>query len=234
MVLAAGYGKRLQPLTNHTPKPLVPVAGRPMIEYALEKLIAYGIEEVVINVSYLKEPLLDYLAKFSRLKISVSEEPEPLETGGGIYKALPLLGPDPFFTINSDIIWTDASVPALERLNAAWDETWMDVLLLAQSRSRAVGHDKGEDHLFIKPENTLGWSDAAAPYIMAGLAILHPGIFRTATAGKFSVKAQWLAALAEKRLYCVPHDGEWFQAGTVEDLKRTEEILSKRSLRGDP
>lgn len=227
MVLAAGYGTRLKPLTDHTPKPLVPVAGKPMIEYALEKLLAYGIEEVVINVSYLKERLMEYLSGFHRLKVKLSEEPEPLETGGGLYKALPLLGPEPFFTINSDIIWTDADESALERLNRTWDESRMDVLLLAQSKAAAVGHDKGEDHLFIKPENTICWNDSDAPYIIAGLGIIHPRIFSGAPGGKFSVKVQWLQALQQGRLFCLPHHGRWFQAGTVADLKRTEELLLK-------
>lgn len=225
MVLAAGYGLRLKPLTDHTPKPLVPVAGKPMIEYALEKLIAYGIEEVVINVSYLKEPLLKYLTAFTRLKVSISEEPEPLETGGGLSQALPLLGDEPFFTINSDIIWADDQESALQRLSGTWDASRMDVLLLAQSRSHAIGYDKGEDHLFVKPENTLDWNEAEAPYIIAGLGIIHPRIFSHAPAGKFSVKVLWLEALKNGRLFCLPHCGKWYQAGTITDLKRTEELL---------
>ncbi len=230
MVLAAGYGTRLKPLTDHTPKPLVPVAGKPMIEYALEKLIAYGIEEVVINVSYLREPLMRYLAGFKRLKVSLSEEPEPLETGGGLRQALPLLGDDPFFTINSDIIWIDEGSGALERLNETWDESRMDVLLLAQSKATAIGHDKGEDHLFIKPENTLGWNAAEVPYIIAGLGVIHPRIFASAPAGKFSVKVLWLEALQNGRLFCLPHRGRWFQTGTLADLKRTEKIIQDCDL----
>jgi len=230
MVLAAGLGTRLKPITDHTPKPLVSVAGKPMIEYALEKLLAYGIEEVVINVSYLKEPLMDYLSGFKRLKVKLSEEPEPLETGGGLFKALPLLGSEPFFTINSDIIWTDSGESALERLNRTWDESRMDVLLLAQSKANAVGHDKGEDHLFVKPETTIGWNDAEAPYIIAGIAIIHPRLFASAPGGKFSVKIQWLEALQKNRLFCLPHRGRWFQTGTVTDLRRTEELLGTGSF----
>jgi MurNAc alpha-1-phosphate uridylyltransferase len=228
MVLAAGYGSRLRPLTDHAPKPLVPVAGKPMIAYALEKLLAYGIEEVVINVSYLKEPLMAYLDGFKQLKVTLSEEPEPLETGGGLFKALPLLGSEPFFTINSDIIWLDAAneLPALDRLNRAWDESKMDVLLLEQSKARAVGHDKGEDHLFIKAENTIGWSDNDAPYIIAGLGIIHPRVFATAPGGKFSVKVLWLEAMAKNRLVCLPHTGKWYQAGTITDLQTTELALA--------
>ena len=235
MLLAAGYGTRLKPLTDHTPKPLVPVAGRPMIDYALDKLRAYGIEEVVINVSYLKDQLTDYFAaqggapasgpaslknhplhagsetsapisrKFP--SVTISEEAEPLETGGGLKKAEPFLGDEPVFAINSDILWTDEGETALNRLTQHWDSDKMDFLLLAQSKARAIGHDKGEDHLFIKPENTLDWNAADAPYIISGIGIFHPRVLRNAPAGKFSVKVLWLQALAQNQLFCLPHHG---------------------------
>ncbi|HEX7569400.1 MAG TPA: nucleotidyltransferase family protein [Verrucomicrobiae bacterium] len=279
MLLAAGYGTRLKPLTDHTPKPLVPVAGRPMIEYALDKLRAYGIEEVVINVSHLKQQLTDYFAtqkksaandvtassedapgtgptswssRFSgpsdKLKlelqpdhraetvlgapvlqkfpsVQISEEAEPLETGGGLKKAAPFLGDEPVFAINSDILWTDEGDTALNRLTQHWDDAKMDFLLLAQSKAKAVGHDKGEDHLFIKPENTFGWNATDAPYIISGIGIFHPRVLRDAPAGKFSVKVLWLRALTQNRLFCLPHHGRWFQTGTLDDIRKTEESL---------
>lgn len=233
MVLAAGYGMRLRPLTEHTPKPLVPVAGRPMIEYALEKLRAQGIERLVINVSHLKAQLLDYFAAQSATvgdlfpSVDISEEAEPLETGGGLKQAAPLLGNEPCFTINSDILWTDEGQTALSRLARHWDGERMDFLLLAQSKARAVGHDRGEDHLFILPENTLEWSASDAPYIIAGVGIMHPRVLAEAPEGKFSVKLLWRRALEQNRLFCLPHQGRWFQAGTIADLRRTEEALLK-------
>ncbi len=272
MLLAAGYGTRLKPLTDHTPKPLVPVAGRPMIEYALDKLRAYGIEEVVINVSYLKDQLTDYFAaqggtpasgpaswssRFSvpsdKLKlelqpghhadpgpvspvlqrfpsVQISEEAEPLETGGGLKKAEPFLGDEPVFVINSDILWTDAGETALNRLTQHWNSAKMDFLLLAQSKAKAIGHDKGEDHLFIKPDNTLDWNAADAPYIISGIGIFHPRVLRDAPAGKFSVKVLWLQALAQNRLFCLPHHGRWFQTGTIDDIRRTELELGRLKL----
>ena len=226
MVLAAGYGTRLKPLTDRVPKPLVPVAGRPMIDYALEKLQAYGVREIVINVSHLKEQLVAHLAARKNLTIKISEEAEPLETGGGLKKAQPLLGDEPVFVINSDIIWTDDGETALARLARHWDDAKMDFLLLAQSKSNAVGHDKGEDHLFIKPENTIGWDDRDAPYIIAGIGIFHPRVLRDAPDGKFSVKILWHQALAQNRLFCLPHHGRWFQTGTIEDIRKTEEQLA--------
>ncbi|MGB7769533.1 MAG: nucleotidyltransferase family protein [Verrucomicrobiia bacterium] len=225
MVLAAGYGTRLKPLTDRVPKPLVPVAGKPMIQYALDKLQAYGIEEVVINVSHLKEQLIAWLAGFKNLTAKISEEPEPLETGGGLKKALPLLGNEPVFTINSDIIWLDEGESALDRLTRHWDDAKMDVLLLTQSKARAIGYDKGEDHLFVKRENTFDWNAGEAPHIIAGIGILHPRILLNAPDGKFSVKVLWRQALAQNRLFCLPHHGPWFQTGTLEDIKKAEEQL---------
>jgi len=228
MLLAAGYGTRLKPLTDHTPKPLVPVAGRPMIEYALDKLRAYGIEEVVINVSHLKAQLMDYFEAEKNLRIAISEETEPLETGGGLKNASPFLGDEPVFAINSDILWTDEGDTALNRLTRQWEDAKMDFLLLAQSKAKAVGHDKGEDHLFIKPENTTGWNATDAPYIISGIGIFHPRVLRDAPEGKFSAKVLWLRAMAQNRLFCLPHHGCWFQTGTLADIQKTEARLNHR------
>jgi len=225
MVLAAGYGTRLKPLTDRIPKPLIPVAGKPMIEYALDRLRAYGIGEVVINVSHLKDQLTAYTANCQGLTINISEEPEPLETGGGLKKALPLLGHEPVFAINSDIIWTDEGEGALERLNRHWDDVKMDFLLLIQSKAKAIGHDKGEDHLFIKRDNTFGWNESDAPYIIAGIGVLHPRILINVPNGKFTVKILWHEALKQNRLFCLPHRGHWFQTGTVADIKIAENKL---------
>ena len=225
MVLAAGYGTRLKPLTDRMPKSLVPVAGKPMIEYALDKLRVYGIQEIIINVSHLKEQLISYLSACNDLTIKISEEPEPLETGGGLKKSLPLLGYDPFFTINSDILWTDEQESALDRLTSYWDDAKMDFLLLAQPKAKAIGHDKGEDHLFIKRDNTIDWNEHEAPYIIAGIGILHPRVLVNAPDGKFTVKILWREALKQNRLACLPHHGQWFQTGTIQDIKTAEKHL---------
>ena len=225
MVLAAGYGTRLKPLTDRLPKPLVPVAGKPMIQHALEKLQDYGVEEVIINVSHLKAQLTAWLAGFKKLTVKISEESEPLETGGGLKKALPWLGHEAVFVVNSDIIWTDEGESALERLANHWHDAKMDFLLLVQPKSKAIGYDKGEDHLFIKPGNTIGWSEKEAPYIIAGLGIFHPRVLRDAPDGKFSVKILWHQVLAQNRLFCLPHLGRWFQTGTLDDIRKAGELL---------
>jgi N-acetyl-alpha-D-muramate 1-phosphate uridylyltransferase len=225
MVLAAGYGTRLKPLTDRTPKPLVPVAGKPMIEYALDQLREYGVREVIVNVSHLKEQVTAYLSTYPGLVFKISDEAEPLETGGGLKKALPFLGPDPFFAINSDIIWIDEGESALARLARSWDESKMDILLLTQPKAKAVGHDKGEDHLFARPDNTFEWNPPDAPYIVAGLAVVPPRVFADSPEGKFSVKKLWLRALAQNRLFCVPHRGQWFQTGTAADIANAAALL---------
>ena len=230
MLLAAGYGTRLQPLTDHTPKPLVPVAGRPMMDYALDKLRDYGIERLVINVSHLKDQLTAHLAGLKDFRATISEEAEPLETGGGLKKAAPFLGDEPVFAINSDILWSDDGATALNRLAEHWDDDKMDFLLLAQPKAKAVGHDKGEDHLFIQPENTLGWNAADAPYIIAGIGIFHPRVLRDAPDGKFSVKVLWRRAMTQHRLFCLPHHGRWFQTGTLADIRQTEAELQRHGL----
>jgi MurNAc alpha-1-phosphate uridylyltransferase len=225
-----------------------------MIEYALDKLRAYGVEKIVINVSHLKEQLVDYFAtqigapnsdsarsetpsvhaesEFGapqrRLpSVQISEESEPLETGGGLKKTAPFLGDEPVFVINSDILWSDEGKTALNRLAQTWDDAKMDFLLLAQSKAAAVGYDQGEDHLFIKPENTFGWNAADAPYLIAGVGIFHPRVLRAAPDGKFSVKVLWLQALAQNRFFCLPHQGRWFQTGTPDDIRKTEAELKK-------
>ena len=225
MVLAAGYGTRLKPLTDRMPKPLVPVLGKPMIDYSLDRLREFGIEEVVINVSHLKEQLSAHLAGCRDLAIRLSDETEPLETGGGLKKALPLLGSEAFFYINSDIIWLDEGETALDRLARHWDDAKMDFLLLAQPRAKAIGYDKGEDHLFVRRDNTIEWNDHEAPYMIASVGIIHPRVFAGVAEEKFSVKKLWLQALSQNRLFCLPHHGRWFQTGTLTDIEKAERLL---------
>ncbi len=226
MILAAGYGTRMRPLTERLPKPLVPIAGKPMIAHALEHLRAAGVREVVVNVSHLKAPLVEYLRSYPGLHCLISEEDEPLETGGGLRHALPLLGDRPIFVINSDVLWIDRGEPALQRLMRHWDEARMDWLFLVQSKARALGYDRGEDHLFITRENTIEWADEEAPYIIASVYVMHPRVLAGIAPGKFSAKVLWRQAMERQRLWCLPHTGLWCQAGTLADLPRAEALLA--------
>ena len=224
MVLAAGLGLRMRPITLTTPKPLVSVAGRTMLDRALDHLAVAGVQEMVVNTHWLAHCVKEHLA--DRSDISLSHEEVLLETGGGVAKALPLLGHDPFYVVNSDIIWTDGGTPALARLARAWVDRDMDALLLLQPTGSAVGYE-GKGDFFINGNDTLrrrGDADSA-PLLFSGVQILHPRLFEGCPSGKFSLNVLYDRALAENRLYGLVHDGGWYHVGTPEALPQVEALL---------
>jgi MurNAc alpha-1-phosphate uridylyltransferase len=229
MVLAAGLGLRMRPITLHTPKPLVAVAGRTMLDRALDHLTAAGITRLVVNTHWLPDRIASHLA--GRSDITLSPEPELLETGGGVARALPLLGDQPFFVVNSDILWTDGASPALARLAAAWDEDRMDALLLLVPTARAVGYD-GDGDFFVDAAGVprRRRPREVAPTLFSGVQILSPRLFAEAPSGKFSLNVLYDRALEEGRLFGLVHDGRWFHVGTPEALPEVEAAL----LRQDP
>lgn len=224
MVLAAGLGLRLRPITLATPKPLVAVAGRTMLDRALDHLVRAGVEDMVVNTHWLADRVKEHLA--DRSDIALSHEDELLETGGGVAKALPLLGHEPFYVVNSDIIWTDGAIPALTRLAQAWREQDMDALLLLQSTGTAVGY-QGKGDFFINaadiPRRRV--DPEVAPLLFSGIQILHPRLFQGCPAGAFSLNLLYDRALAEHRLFGLVHDGGWFHVGTPEALPEVEARL---------
>jgi MurNAc alpha-1-phosphate uridylyltransferase len=225
MVLAAGLGLRLRPITLTTPKPLVEVAGRSMLDRALDHLAAAGVDEIVVNTHWLGERIAAHLA--GRPGITLSPEADLLETGGGVARALPLLGAQRFFVVNADIVWTDGAVPALARLQQAWDEAAMDALLLLLPRERAVGYDGRGDFLIGADGRPSRRGEAAsAPLLFTGVQILHPRLFAGAPAGRFSLNLLYDRALAEGRLGAIVHDGGWFHVGTPEALPEVEALVS--------
>jgi MurNAc alpha-1-phosphate uridylyltransferase len=227
MVLAAGLGLRMRPITLATPKPLVEVAGRSMLDRALDHLTAAGVEEMVVNTHWLAGRIEAHLA--GRPGIALSHEEDLLETGGGVAKALPLLGGDPFYVVNSDIIWTDGGHPALSRLREAWRDETMDALLLLVPVGRAVGYGgRGDFHLDeatgiprrrIDPE--------ISPLLFSGVQILHPRLFEDCPAGKFSLNVLYDRALARGRLAALVHDGRWYHVGTPEALPEVSALLER-------
>lgn len=224
MVLAAGLGLRMRPITLSTPKPLVSVAGRTMLDRALDHLAVAGVQEMVVNTHWLAERITEHLA--DRSDISLSHEDELLETGGGVAKALPLLGHDPFYVVNSDIIWTDGETPALARLATAWREQDMDALLLLQPTATAVGYE-GKGDFFINGADVprRRGEAATAPLLFSGVQILHPRLFEGCPSGKFSLNVLYDRALAEGRLFGLVHDGRWFHVGTPAALPEVEALL---------
>ncbi|MGE5504015.1 MAG: nucleotidyltransferase family protein [Actinomycetota bacterium] len=224
MVLAAGLGLRMRPITLSTPKPMVTVAGRTMLDRALDHLAAAGVAEVVVNTHWLAERIRAHLA--GRPGIMLSHEDELLETGGGVAKALPLLGARPFYVVNSDIVWTDGAHPALDRLAEAWDGDRMDALLLLQPTATAVGYE-GKGDFFLDPNGVprRRREPQVAPYLFAGVQILHPRLFEGAPSGKFSLNVLYDRALEDGRLFGLVHDGRWFHVGTPDALPEVEALL---------
>lgn len=227
MVLAAGRGERMRPLTDTRPKPMVEVGGRPMIDQLLDRLAEAGVEEAVVNLHHLGGLLRRHLEGRERPRIRFSEEESLLDTGGGVAKALPQLGEAPFYVANGDVVWLDGPQPALRRLAAAWDPEAMDVLLLLQPGSGAFGYDGPGDfrmdptgRLTRRPERKL------APFVYAGLHVLHPRLLEGAPAGAFSLNLLWDRAAAAGRLFGLRHEGAWYHVGTPAALEAVERELA--------
>lgn len=217
MVLAAGLGMRMRPITLTTPKPLVAVGGKPMLDHALDRLADAGVAEAVVNAHWLADKIADHLAarRQPAPRITLSREADVLETGGGVRHALPLLGDAPFFTINADIVWLDGPVPALRRLAQAWDPDKMDCLLLVTPTATAVGyHGRGDYHMDPDGVLTSRVEGEVSPFVMAGIAIMKPDLFADRPDGAFSQSLIWREAEAAGRLYGVRHDGNWYHVGT--------------------
>ncbi len=226
MVLAAGRGERMRPLTDARPKPLIQVRGRAMIDWVLDRLVAAGVEDVVVNLHHLGEQIEHHLGTRRSPNIKLSPETRLLDTGGGVRRALPRLGERPFYVINGDVVWLDGRAPALERLAAAWDEAKMDALLLLHPTAYALGYE-GPGDFFM---NGLGKARRrgereVAPFVFAGAQILHPRLFDGTPEGAFSLNLIYDKALEADRLWSLRHDGEWFHVGTPEALEEAEETL---------
>ena len=232
MVMAAGYGTRLRPLTDKVPKAMVKVLGRPMLDVVLDRLAAAGVERAVINLHHLGEVIRDHLKFRKDIEIVYSAETEILETGGGTKKALPLLGSDPFFVVNAKIIWLNGREDALHRLAKAWDPERMDSLLLLQPTVTAIGYDGPGDFLMDqegrlkrRPE----WE--VAPFLYSGVNITHPRLFEASPDGAYSVNILWNRAIAQGRLAGIRHDGEWYHVSTPQHLREVERELGFHGIR---
>jgi MurNAc alpha-1-phosphate uridylyltransferase len=229
MVLAAGLGTRMRPLTDDRPKPMVALAGRTLLDRALDKLAAAGVRRIVVNTHYFAAIIHRHLD--GRDGIVVSHEAERLETGGGVRRALGALGTHPFFVVNSDAVWLDGGVPALTRLAAAWDDARMDALLLLQPVAAAIGYAGRGDYRMESGRLHRRAGDETAPFLFAGVQILHPRLFEGAPGGAFSLNLLYDKAQAAGRLYGIVHDAEWFHVGTPADLAAAEEYLTRRAGR---
>ena len=228
MVMAAGMGKRMRPLTATQPKPLVRVAGKALIDHTLDRLAEAGVGKAVVNVHYLADALEAHLRERASPKVTISDERDALlETGGGMIRAQAQL-PDPFFCLNSDNIWLDGPRSAFHDLSERWDADEMDALLLVVPHSSAANFSgKGDFHLDARGRITRRRPGRIAPFIYTGIQIVSHRLLRDAPDGKFSTNVLWSRALEEGRLYGLPFTGKWFEVGTPQAIGPTEDALKR-------
>lgn len=227
MVLAAGLGTRMKPLTDNIPKPLVAVAGKPLLDHVLDRLAESGVETAVVNIHYLGGMIEKHVASRERPRIIISDERGSLlGTGGGVVKALPSLGDAPFFHVNADTIWIDGVQPNLARLAEMFDTSTMDALLLLAPTTGSLGYS-GRGDFTMAPSGRLtrrGQQDVA-PFVYAGAAILSPAMFRDAPDGEFSLTTLFERAATAGRLHGLRLDGLWMHVGTVEAIEAAQAAI---------
>ena len=229
MVMAAGLGKRMRPLTATRPKPLVEVAGATLIDHVLDRLAAAGVARVIVNVHYLADALEAHLKRHSHgLDIVISDErTQLLETGGGLIKALPLIDCDPFVQVNSDNYWVDGPVDAIRLLADRWDEAQMDALLLLIPLARANCHGgRGDFHMDALGRIVRRRAGRIAPFVWTGVQLLSKRLIAEPPAAVFSTNVFWNRAIAAGRAFGVVHQGLWFDVGTPPAIGRTEALLA--------
>ena len=230
MVLAAGLGTRLRPVTDILPKPLVELNGRTLLDHTIDRLAEAGVEHVVVNTHYMAEQIIAQLARREAPSIEISEEPELLDTGGGVANALSSLG-DMFFVVNADVFWLDGRERALWRLARAFDAERVDAVLLLQRTIDAVGYDGSGDYL-IDPagQPRRRGEREVAPFLFAGIQLLHRRLFENWPQRVFSLVRLFDRAEAAGRLRAIVHDGEWYHIGTPAGLAATRERLSSHRI----
>ena len=228
MIMAAGLGKRMRPLTATKPKPLIEVAGKPLLDHVLDHLRTAGVSKVVVNVHYLADSVEAHLANVARgLEVVFSDERDQLlETGGGLIKAAPLIDADPFLAVNSDNFWVDGPADTLKLLASHWDGERMDALLLLVPLARAENH-RGMGDFHMDRAGRLRRRDRSrvAPFVFTGIQMLSKRLLRDAPEGPFSTNILWNRAIEEGRCFGAVHQGLWFDVGTPKSIKMTETAL---------
>lgn len=231
MIMGAGLGTRMRPLTDDRPKPMVTVAGRTLIDHAIDRLIAAGVTRVVVNLHYKAAMLQAHLSKRRDVEIVYSDETERLlDTGGGVVKAMPHFGGEPFFVVNSDSIWVEGGAPPLSAMQKLWDAGRMDALLLLAEMETAMGYE-GSGDFVLEADGKVARAKGRIeqPYAYPGVQIVHPRLFDGAPAGAFSTNVIWDRAIAAGRLTGCVLDGVWIHVGTPEARGDAEEYLAALS-----
>jgi MurNAc alpha-1-phosphate uridylyltransferase len=227
MILAAGLGTRMRPLTDNMPKPLVAVGGKALINHVLDRLASIGVETAVVNVHHFADQLEQHLRPRRKPKVIISDERgNLLGTGGGVLKALPLLGDEPFFHVNSDTIWIDGVKPNLERLAAAFDPETMDALLLLAPTATSVGYS-GPGDFAMAPDGRLRPRPEreVVPFVYSGVAIFSPVLFSDPPAGAFPLTRVFMRAAEAGRLHGLRLEGVWMHVGTPEAVAAAEAAI---------
>lgn len=228
MIMAAGLGKRMRPLTATRPKPLIEVGGKALLDHVLDKLRAAGVRKVVVNVHYLADSLEAHLATRSDgLEVVISDERDLLlETGGGLVRAEPLIDCDPFLSLNSDNLWVDGPADTLKLLASHWDGERMDALLLLVPLARAANHrGLGDFHMDRRGRVRRRDKSHVAPFVFTGIQMISKRLLRDAPDGPFSTNVLWDRAIAEGRCFGAVHHGLWFDVGNPQAIKQTEAVL---------
>lgn len=232
MILAAGLGTRMRPLTDTKPKPLVEVGGKALVDWVLDDLASAGIETVVVNVHYKADLLRAHLAGRTQPKIKISDETNLLlDTGGGVAAALPLIGEDVFLVTNSDALWGRGAAEAVSQLRHAWSPERMDSLLLLAAMSRAHGFDGTGDFSLSEDGTPVRRGDKpSALTVYGGTQLVHRRVFDNSPPGAFSFNLMWDKALQQGRLKAILHDDDWYHVGTTDAVEPTGRALTGRAL----
>ena len=225
MVLAAGFGTRMKPLTDARPKPLVDVNGKPLIDYTLDRLEAFGIERLIVNIHYKAEMMREHLSDRRKKEIIISDEREaPLETGGALIRAKDHFDGKPIFCTNTDAIFLDAEEEACKQLVSSWDDAEMDALLLLVPIEKTSGYD-GKGDFVLTDGSRIAWpeaSDNKQKYVFTGLQIIHPRLFSEEEERVVSTKVFWDNAMAQGRLHGIVYSGEWLHVGDPMGLMKAQ------------
>jgi len=228
MIMAAGFGTRMRPLTNTIPKPLVKVQGRALIDHVMDRLVAAGVKTIVVNIHYMGDQIKAHVEKRKDVEIIISDETDSiLDSGGGIFKALPHFKGEPFFHANADTVWVEGASHALDRLKAAWNTDEMDALMLLASTVTTVCYD-GRGDFMMDADGRLSRvpEGRISPFVWMSMEILHPRLFDGMQPGKFSINPLWDKAIAKGRLFGQRLDGVWMHIDRPEAVKQSEEYLA--------
>ncbi len=226
-ILGAGFGSRMRPLTDTIPKPMVQLAGKPLIDHVINRLTSVGVKKIVVNVHYLADVLETHLRQRNDVELIISDErDELLDTGGGIYKALPHFGDEPFFIHNSDSVWVENGHDNLAELIKKFDPQKMDNLLCLANKNTSLGYDGNGDFL-LSNEGLISRkpSDVTSDHVFIGASIATKNLFKKSPEGSFSLNKLWDASIAQNRVYGIKHRGIWMHVGTTEALSDAEDCI---------